>query len=61
MRVWRPACLVYAEFLGSISLLTSLLLGVVSFAIGARAGFVAVIPTALTGDRGPPAPLRGIG
>jgi MFS family permease len=60
MRVLAPGLLAYAVLLGSISFLTySTLLGVVSFAIGAAAGFVATIPTALTGDR-VPRPLQGV-
>jgi MFS family permease len=52
--------LVYAVLLGSMSLLTDpALLGVMSFAIGAAAGFVAPVPTALTGDQ-VPRPLQGI-
>ncbi len=60
MRILAPGLLVYAVLLGSISLLTyPTLLGVLSFAVGAAAGFVAAIPTALTGDRVPP-PLHGV-
>jgi MFS family permease len=54
MRVLAPGLLVYAALLGSMSLLTDpALLGVLSFAIGAAAGFVAPVPTALTGDQVP--------
>ena len=43
-----------------MSLLTHpLLLGVWSFAIGAAAGFVAAVPTALMSDQVPP-PLQGV-
>jgi MFS family permease len=60
MRVLAPGLLVYAVLLGSMSLLTDpALLGVMSFAIGAAAGFVAPIPTALTGDQ-VPRPLQGV-
>jgi MFS family permease len=49
MRVLAPGLLVYAVLLGSMSLLTDpTLLGVLSFAIGAAAGFVAAIPTEST-------------
>jgi len=59
-RVLAPGLLVYAVVLGSMSLLTEpALLGVLSFAMGAAAGFVASIPTALTGDR-VPRPLQGV-
>ncbi len=52
MRVLIPGLLVYAGLLGSMSLLTNPgLLGVWSLAIGAAAGLVAPIPTALTTDR----------
>ena len=60
MRVLTPGLLVYAVLLGSMSLLTDpTLLGVLSFAMGAAAGFVASIPTALTGDRVPRS-LQGV-
>ena len=60
MRVLAPGLLVYAMLLGSMSLLTDpALLGVLSFAIGAAAGFVAPVPTALTGDQ-VPRPLQGV-
>jgi MFS family permease len=60
MRVLAPGLLVYAVLLGSLSLLTDpALLGVMSFAIGAAAGFVAPVPTALTGDQ-VPRPLQGV-
>jgi MFS family permease len=60
MRVLAPGLLVYAVLLGSMSLMTDpVLLGVMSFAIGAAAGFVAPVPTALTGDQ-VPRPLQGI-
>ena len=61
-RLWvlTPGLLVYAALLGSIPLLTdSTLLGVLSFAIGAAAGFVAPVPTALMGDQ-VPRPLQGV-
>jgi MFS family permease len=52
MRVLIPGLLAYATLLGSLSLLTHPgLLGVWSFAIGAAAGFVAAVPTALTSDQ----------
>jgi MFS family permease len=51
MRVLIPGLLVYAALLGSMSLLTHPgILGACSFAIGAAAGFIAAIPTALTSD-----------
>ena len=60
MRVLAPGLLVYAVLLGSMSLLTDpTLLGLLSFAIGAAAGFVAPVPTALTGDQ-VPRPLQGV-
>jgi len=60
MGVLARGLLVYAVLLGSMSLLTDpALLGVMSFAIGAAAGFVAPVPTALTGDQ-VPRPLQGI-
>lgn len=52
MRVLIPGLLVYAGLLGSLPLLTHPgVLGVCSFAIGAAAGFVAAIPTALASDQ----------
>ena len=60
MRVLTPGLLIYAALLGSMSLLThSTLLGIWSFAIGAAAGFVAAVPTALMSDRVPSA-LQGV-
>ena len=60
MRVLAPGLLLYAVLLGSMSLLTDpTLLGVLSFAIGAAAGLVAPVPTALMGDQ-VPGPLQGI-
>ena len=51
IRVLTPGLLAYAVLLGSMSLLTHpLLLGVWSFAIGAAAGLVAPVPTALMSD-----------
>ena len=60
MRVLIPGLLIYAAFLGSISLLTHpAVLGVWSFSIGAAAGFVAAVPTALMSDQ-VPRPLQGV-
>jgi MFS family permease len=60
MRVLIPGLLVYAALLAGTSRLTQpAVLGVASFAIGATAGFVAAVPTALTSDRVEP-PLHGI-
>jgi MFS family permease len=60
MRVLTPGLLIYAALLGSMSLLTHpTLLGVWSFAIGAAAGFVAAVPTALISDQVPRA-LQGV-
>jgi len=52
MRVLVPGLVAYAALLASMSLLTHpAILGVCSFAVGAAAGFVAAIPTALTSDQ----------
>ena len=60
MRVLLPGLLVYAALLAGTSRLTQPAgLGVCSFAIGATAGFVAAVPTALTSDQ-VESPLRGI-
>ena len=60
MRVLIPGLLVYAALLAGTSRVTHpILLGVCSFAIGATAGFVAAVPTALTSDQVEP-PLQGI-
>ena len=60
MRVLTPGLLIYAALLGSMSLLTHpVLLGVWSFAIGAAAGVVAAVPTALMSDQ-VPHPLQGV-
>jgi len=60
MSVLIPGLLVYALLLAGTSRLTGpVLLGVCSFAIGATAGFVAAVPTALTSDQVAP-PLQGI-
>jgi MFS family permease len=60
MRALIPGPLIYAVLLVSLSQLTHVvLLGLSSFAIGAVAGFVSVIPTAFTSDRVEPA-LRGV-
>lgn len=60
MRVLIPGLLIYAALLGSMSLLTHpVVLGVWSFAIGAAAGFVAPVPTALTSDQVPRS-LQGV-
>ena len=60
MRVLIPGLLVYAALLGSLPLVTQpIALGLWSLAIGAAAGFVAGLPTALIGDRVAPA-LQGV-
>lgn len=60
MRVLIPGLLSYAALLGTVTLLTQpVVLGVWSLAIGAAAGFVAAIPTAVIGDQVPP-PLQGV-
>lgn len=60
MRVLIPGLVIYAVFLGSTSWLTDpVALGAVSFAIGAAAGFVAAIPTALASDQVDPS-LHGV-
>jgi DHA1 family multidrug resistance protein-like MFS transporter len=59
-RVLIPGLLSYAALLGTVTFLThSVMLGVWSLAIGAAAGFVAAIPTAVIGDQVPP-PLQGV-
>lgn len=60
LRVLIPGLLVYAALLGSIALLTHPgALGVWSLAIGASAGLVASVPTALMSDQ-VPRPLQGV-
>ena len=60
MRVLIPGLLSYAALLGTLTFLTHpVVLGVWSLAIGAAAGFVAAIPTAVIGDQVPP-PLQGV-
>lgn len=60
VRVLVPGLLVYAALLGSLTMLTNpLLLGLWSLAIGAAAGFVAALPTALIGDQVSPL-LHGV-
>jgi len=60
LRVLTPGLLVYALVLGTLPLLTHpSVLGVWSFAMGAAAGVVAAVPTALIGDQ-VPRPLRGV-
>ena len=52
MRTLIPGLLAYAALLGTLTFLTHpSVLGVWSLAIGAAAGFVAVIPTAVIGDQ----------
>jgi MFS family permease len=52
MRVLLPGLLVYAALLAGTSQLTQPVgLGICSFGVGAAAGFVAAIPTALTSDQ----------
>jgi MFS family permease len=59
MRVLFPGLLSYAVLLGTLTLMTHpVMLGVWSLAIGAAAGFVAAIPTAVLGDQ-VPFPLQG--
>ena len=59
-RVLTAGLLTYALFLGSVAFLTHpVALGLWSFTIGAAAGFVAAIPTALTSDQ-VPRPLQGV-
>jgi MFS family permease len=60
MRALVPGLLVYAVFLGSVPFLSHpVALGLWSLTIGAAAGFVAALPTALIGDQVPP-PLQGV-
>jgi MFS family permease len=60
MRALIPGLLIYAVLLGSMSLVTHpVILAVCSFAVGAAAGFVAAIPTALTSDQVEPS-LHGV-
>ena len=54
LRVLVPGLLIYAVLLGGVSVVGSpLVLGVLSFSLGAAAGFVAAIPTALVSDQVP--------
>ena len=60
VRVLIPGLLVYAVILGALSWLAHpVAIGIVSLMMGAAAGFVAAIPTALAGDRVEPA-LQGV-
>ena len=60
MRALIPGLLGYAALLGTLAFVTHpVVLGVWSLAIGAAAGFVAAIPTAVIGDQVPP-PLQGV-
>jgi MFS family permease len=60
LRVLIPGLIIYAALLGSMSWLADpVALGVASFAIGAAAGFVAAIPTALASDQVDPS-LHGV-
>ncbi len=60
MRVLIPGLLSYAALLGMLTFLTHpVVLGVWSLVIGAAAGFVAAMPTAVIGDQVPP-PLQGV-
>ena len=60
MRALIPGLLSYAALLGTLAFVTHpVVLGVWSLAIGAAAGFVAAIPTAVIGDQVPP-PLQGV-
>ena len=59
-RVLIPGLIIYAGLLGTVALIEHpIALGVVSLAIGAAAGFVAALPTAIVGDLVPPS-LQGI-
>jgi MFS family permease len=60
MRVLIPGLLIYAALLGSLILLRDpVALGLWSLAIGAAAGLVAALPTAIIGDQVQP-PLQGV-
>jgi len=60
VRVLIPGLLVYAVILGALSWFAHpVAIGIVSLMMGAAAGFVAAIPTALAGDRVEPA-LQGV-
>jgi MFS family permease len=60
VRVLMPGLAIYAALLASVVFLTRpVALGVLSVGIGAAAGFVAALPTAIIGDRVPPA-SRGV-
>jgi MFS family permease len=60
LRALIPGLVVYAVLLGSVPSLTHpVALGVVSVGLGAAAGFVAVLPTAIIGDQ-VPAARRGV-
>jgi MFS family permease len=60
MRVLVPGLAVYAALLGSVAFVTdAIVLGIWSLAIGAAAGFVAALPTAVLGDQVPSA-LQGV-
>lgn len=60
VRLLVPGLLAYAALLGSLPLITHpIVLGLWSLAIGAAAGFVAGLPTALIGDLIAP-PLQGV-
>jgi MFS family permease len=60
MRVLMPGLALYAALLASVAFLTHpVALGVVSVAMGAAAGFVAALPTAIIGDQ-VPAEWRGV-
>jgi MFS family permease len=60
MRVLVPGLLIHAALLGSLVFLNHPIgLGVWSLAVGAAAGLVAPLPTAVVGDQVPP-PLQGV-
>jgi MFS family permease len=60
MRILAPGLLAYGVVLGSLTLFTyPLALGIWSLAVGAAAGLVVPLPTALIGDRVPPH-LQGV-
>jgi len=60
MRILIPGLLIYATLLGSVAVVgDAMILGALSFSIGAAAGLVAAIPTALVGDQ-VPQELQGV-
>ena len=60
MRVLIPGLLIYAVVLGSVSVTASpAVLGLLSFSVGAAAGLVATVPTAVVSDK-VPGELQGV-